>query len=122
LADLPDVIRFLDQNPDIAKINADHVEKTGPMSLNTYSNSKRRDWLMQMIGKPVLLFPGNDWLNPPSEKSTPIFCTCGHLIGWGLNGQIHLKRGGHVMTAGFPKCDNCGLRVREWKESIPRSG
>jgi spore coat polysaccharide biosynthesis protein SpsF len=120
LSDLKEILLFLDKRQDIARINADCVEKTGPLSLNTYSNSQRRNWLVQMIGKPMLLFPGNEWLTPPDKRATPVFCTCGQLIGWGLNGKLHLKKGGHIMTAGFPLCDNCGLRVREWKESIPR--
>lgn len=117
LESLPNVIKFLDANPDIAKINADRQERTGPLSLNTYSNSQRREWLMAMGGgKPFMTWTGRI-VRPPDRTAIPIFCTCGHSLGWGFQGQLHLTGGG-IMAAGFPKCPNCGLMVREWKRAL----
>jgi len=107
LSPLRDVIRFLDRNPQVARINSDQVEKTGPLNLNTYSNSKRVEWLMSMQGQPVMTWEG-EILTPPDKKSTPMFCNCGHLVGWGIEGRLH-TRNGSIISSGFPKCDKCGL-------------
>lgn len=116
LESLPNIIKFLDLNPDIAKINADRQERTGPLSLNTYSNGQRREWLMAMVGKPFRTWTGRT-VKPPDQNATPVFCTCGHSLGWGHQGQLYLTGGG-IMAAGFPQCSNCGLMVREWKRAI----
>lgn len=116
LSALPDVIKFLDANPDIARINADRQERTGPLSLNTYSNGQRRDWLVAMMGKNFQTWTGRT-VRPPDRTATPIFCTCGHSLGWGYQGQLYLTDGS-IMAAGFPKCSNCGLMVREWRRAL----
>jgi spore coat polysaccharide biosynthesis protein SpsF len=119
LADLRDVIKFLDGNPDIAKINAHTTEKTGPLSLNTYSNGQRRKWLMNMVGKSVYTWT-DEWVNPPDTRATPILCSCGWLVGWGHRASLYMRDGSR-MDRGFPRCKSCGLLVREWKEAIQPS-
>lgn len=115
MAPVDEVVKFLDGNPDIARINANRIEKTGPLSLNSYSNSKRRQWLVQMQGKPVMGWDGKI-THPPDKRATPIFCSCGHPVGQGWQGRLYLPDGS-LMDSGFPKCRNCGLITREWKEA-----
>lgn len=115
LAHTKEVISFLDANPDIARINTEMQEKTGPLNLNTYSNRQRREWLNDMIAKPVLNWDGK-LVEPPGHAAVPIFCTCGHTLGWGWRGRLHLPDGS-IMAEGFPKCRNCGLIVREWRRA-----
>jgi spore coat polysaccharide biosynthesis protein SpsF len=119
LADVKTIVNFLDNRPDIVRINSGYTEKTGITNLNTYDNAQRRAWLSDMVGKPVMTIEGK-WLKPPSPKATPIFCSCGNCVGWGEYGRLHLKDG-HIMDVGFPKCNNCGLMVREWKKAAPRA-
>lgn len=116
LADLRDVIKLLDRRPDLARINAHLTEKTGPLSLNTYDNGQRRKWLMNMVGKSIYTFDGR-WVSPPDRQAIPTFCSCGELLGWGAKGSLHM-RDGSIMNKGFPRCKNCGLVVREWREAI----
>lgn len=115
LAPLTEIIKFLDVHPDVARMNTDCQEKTGPLTLNTYSNRQRRDWLLDMIGKPVLNWDGK-LIESPGHAATPIFCTCGQALGWGWRGRLHLPDGS-IMDAGFPKCKSCGLLVREWRQA-----
>lgn len=119
LAPLKDAILFLDKNPSVARINSDQVEKTGPLSLKTYSNSKRREWLLDFQGRKIMTWEGG-YISTPSKEASPIFCNCGHLIGWGMLGRLYL-RDGSIMDVGFPKCPSCGLFVRQWQKSIPRA-
>lgn len=119
LSPLSSVIRFLDKNPQVARINAEQMEKTGPLNLNTYSNSKRVEWLVAMQGKGVMAWNGQI-LSPPDKQATPVFCNCGQLIGWGMSGRLH-TRNGSIIDVGFPKCDSCGLFARHWQKMIPRT-
>lgn len=119
LADLKDVIKLLDQRPDLAKINATIPEKTGPLSLATYSNGQRRRWMMNMVGKSVYTWSG-EWVHPVDKRATPIMCHCGELIGWGWKSSLYM-RDGTRLDRGFPRCRACGVLVREWKEAIQPS-
>lgn len=116
---LVDVIDYLDSNDNVAKLNRERVEKTGP--LTSYNYDQRRMWMYYMIGQPVLGWD-NRWRKPLSDKSSPIFCWRGHLLGFAQDGILHTEDGKIQLEAGKVKCRNedCGSS-RIWHEAIARS-
>lgn len=116
LAPLKDVIQFLDRFPRLAQINTEQTEKTGPLSLKTYSNAKRGQWLKQMQGQPVMGWNG-EWVQPPDKRASPVFCNCGHLVGHGWQGRLYLTDG-DIINSGVPSCRRCKLLVRTWKKAL----
>ena len=122
LAPLKDVIKYLDANPGVARLNSNEVEKTGPLNLNTYDNAHRRRWLMGFSGKPIMTWEGK-WIEPPSPHAVPVFCRCGELLGYGDRTRLHTLKttGTHslMLEHGYVKCRACGA-IREWKSGYAK--
>jgi spore coat polysaccharide biosynthesis protein SpsF len=114
---LPNVIKLLDRNQDIARINRERVEKTGP--LTTYHFQQRRYWMYAMTGKPFLQWDGK-WYEPFSrEGAKPIWCKCGRIcLGFAQGGSLYTV-GGEVIEQGKTKCRDCGI-VRVWDRAVER--
>lgn len=112
LSPTQDVIRFLDENSEIASINQQRVEITGP--LTSYDYQLRRNWMRAMNGKPVVLWDGTVLHIP--EKSSPIFCNSGRcLLGYGKNGVLYKRDGDCISGDAFISC-SCGTG-RYWKKA-----
>ena len=118
LAPVKEIVRFLDTHPDIAKINSGYAEKTGPLSLNTYSNSQRRAWLMGLVNQKIMTWQG-EWITPPGDGAFPVFCRCGNLLGHGWEAKLYTRDRAVILKNGFVRCPNC-MAVKEWREEIPR--
>lgn len=119
LASLKEVINYLDRNESVARINSGYIEKTGPLSLETYSNAQRRKWLLGTVGQPVLDWSGA-WITPPGKTAIPILCKCGNLLGHGWETRFYSLKKDAIITQGFVKCSNCN-GMRKWDEAIPRA-
>jgi len=116
---LPSVIKFLDKNEDIARLNRERVEKTGPLS--SYQFQQRRYWLYQMTGKPFLQWNGK-WYKPfNKEGAKPIWCKCGRVVLGFAQGGLLYTVGGEVIEQGKTKCRDCGI-VRVWDRAVERKG
>ncbi len=116
LSPLKEVIKFLDLNPNIAAINSNVAEKTGPLNLSTYSNSQRRIWHNQMVGKTYYTWDGKK-INPPNKLAVPIFCNgCENVLGQAFEGKLYLATNGSILEKGFPRCTSCSLMSREWRK------
>jgi len=88
LAPLEQIIVFLDAHPDIAQLNRERVERTGP---STYPYSLRRQWHKLMQGQPVLRWD-NAWWNPPVAGASPVFCGSGAcLLGFASKGVLYTR-------------------------------
>lgn len=102
-APLLEVIKFLDDNHDVAQMNRERVERTG---VSTYKYTEKRIWHKAMQGKPVMTWQ-NKWIKPQTDKSVPVFCQCGELYGYSTLNVIHLLDGTQI-EAGKLKCKECG--------------
>jgi len=118
-ASLPDVIKFLDKNQDIARLNRERVEKTGPSI--SYQFQQRRYWLYNMTGKPFLQWDGK-WYKPfDKQQSKPIWCKCGRVVlGFAQGGALYTV-GGETIEQGKTRCRDCGV-VRSWDKAVERRG
>lgn len=88
LATVPAIIRYLDANNDIAQLNAECVERTGPSRL---SYQVKRDWMRAMRGRPIVGWDNNLW-SPPGGNSKPVFCSSGKcFIGHARNGILYTR-------------------------------
>jgi spore coat polysaccharide biosynthesis protein SpsF len=111
-----DIIRLLDERPDLASINQQRVEITGPIT--SYDYSLRRTWMKCMTGKPVILWDDTIW-KPIDNKAVPIFCNSGRcLVGYGYDGILYTREGDRI-SSGYRTC-SCGAG-KYWKESLARS-
>lgn len=114
-APLIDVIRYLDDNPSVAKLNREKVEKTGPTT--SYERKLRRGWMKAMRGQPVVGWDGRVW-EPPDQRAQPVFCDAGRcLVGFGFKGVLHYAATSQ-MVSGRIGCD-CGAG-RVWREAEER--
>ncbi len=114
LASIPEVNRFLDDNPDVVALNSMRHEKTGPTISHTYR--ERRAWYKAMSGKPMVDWQGGVW-NPPSPSATPVFCANGHcLVGYGHDGNLYTKEGHCIRGYSRIACA-CGAG-KVWKNPI----
>lgn len=105
LAPLPDITRWLDNNPEVVLLNSQIREKTGPTI--TFNYHLRRAWFKMMEGKSVVDWQGHVWKSP-HEKATPVFCNNGRcLIGYGFDGSLYTKEGHCVRGYARITCD-CG--------------
>ena len=118
LSPVKEIVHFLDIHPEIAKINSGYSEKTGPLSLHTYSNSQRRAWLMGLANRNIMTWQG-EWIKPPGEGAFPIFCRCGNLLGHGWESKLYTRNRAVILKQGFVRCPNC-MMVKEWRQEIPR--
>lgn len=110
-APMTEVVHFLDTHPEIAAINGERVEKTGPLS--SYDYSLRRGWMRAMSGKPVVAWDDTVWM-PPGKRAVPIFCSAGKcLVGYGNNGVLYTKSGDKIAGEAYKNCA-CGAG-RYWK-------
>jgi len=119
LSPLPDILKFLDGNEEMARINQGCIEKTGPLS--SYNYQQRRIWRRYMTGKDFEGFLGwnGQWYRPKTAMSEPIFCKCGQeCLGMSDYGVLYLKDGESTMEAGKVKC-SCGLAV-VWNKAKER--
>lgn len=104
LASVPEIIGFLDQHQEIASLNRNRVEKTGPTI--SYDYQTQRTWMRAMEGKPVITWDNMIWF-PPSPKAQPVFCQAGQdLIGFAMNGILYTRMG-YIQGAAYLNCA-CG--------------
>lgn len=86
---LLDVIKFLDRHHDIASINRERVERTGP---SCYDYPTQRAWAKAIENKPIV-----DWENVtwnPQRGGIPQFCDSGRcMIGYAVGGRLFMKDG-----------------------------
>jgi spore coat polysaccharide biosynthesis protein SpsF len=114
LADVPTIIRFLDEHPEIAKLNHDRVERTG---LTTYDYATQRVWMKQLQGQRIVTWSGQV-LCPPTDNAQTVFCKSGrHFLGYGVEGTLHLPNGTQIRN-GYIKCD---CSVLAWQPKISNS-
>ncbi len=112
LSPIANVVRYLDAHEDIAAINRERVERTGP---TRYSRDTQRTWIRQMQGQPIATWHGNMWY-PPSSKSEPVFCGSGQcFMGFAERGVLHTQ---HGMIEGRARllCE-CG-QGKDWNAPI----
>lgn len=117
---LPQVIKHLDENPEVMKLNQGQVELTGPMI--SYHYQQHRIWKSLLKGQPELDW--NDrWWRPLSPEQAPVFCHRGHLLGYEQHGILYTRDGEVQLESGKIKCSaaDCGAS-RIWKFPTPRSG
>jgi hypothetical protein len=90
---LHEVIDLLDENPDLACMNAHVAERTGP--LTTYTPEQRRGWMAQMVGSVVDWQGDWSWLlgNGGGEKA--IWCDSGRCY---LGHARHVRGGVTVLV------------------------
>lgn len=100
------IIKFLDQNPEIAAINREKVEKTG---VSSYLYQQQRVWWALMKGQPELDW-NDKWWSPMNGDQVPQFCHQGHLLGYAQGGILYTKDGETQIEAGKVKCpvEGCG--------------
>jgi spore coat polysaccharide biosynthesis protein SpsF len=114
LAPLKDIIAFLDANQDVALLNHDRVERTGP---STYTYQEKRKWMNSMAGKPVLDWNGRLW-TPPSTSAYPVFCRSEQChIGFAHNGVLYTNDA-EIRGDAYVHC-GCGSGL-VWKGIIKR--
>jgi len=111
--DLLDVLRILDENPEIAMINAERGERTGPYA--SYSQEDRHKWARAQVGQRVVLW--NDEIMEPGKRSKPIFCHAGLCLVGFHEGEELVTVYGDRIKKGFVHCP-CGAG-RFWREAIP---
>jgi len=116
---LATVIKLLDKSPELANINRERVEKTGPVI--SYSYQQHRIWKMLMKGQPVFDW-NNKWWKPLNDQQAPVFCHRGHLLGYEQNGILYTRDGETQIESGKIKCqtDDCGS-AKYWELAKPRS-
>lgn len=104
---LPQIIKHLDKLPDIAKLNRERIEKTGP--LTSYVYQQHRIWMSLMKGQPELDW-NNKWWRPLSSSQSPMFCHRGHLLGYEQHGILYTKDGEVQLESGKIRCTykDCG--------------
>jgi len=110
MAELDHVIRYMDINEDISKINRTRVEKTGLST--SYNRYEMRQWFKLMQGVPVMTWD-DTILQPVNERAVPIFCsasTC--MLGYALDGILYRKNGDRIIGQAKIDCD-CGAG-RPW--------
>ena len=114
LAELDHIIRYIDINNEIARINRTRVEKTGLSA--SYSNAEMRTWFKLMRGVPIMSWDDTIW--EPNDRSTPVFCLAGTcLLGYAdSNGVLHRKNGD--MIVGKAKIDCPCKSGRIWNKAI----
>jgi len=116
LAPLSEINRYIDNNPDVARLNIKQVEKTGPTI--SYNYRERRAWFKLMQGVPVVAWDGSIW-DAPDEKATPIFCSSGKcLVGYGWEGELHTKEGHRIKGFSRISC-SCGTG-KVWRSPIKK--
>ena len=114
LESLPEINHFIDNNPDVARLNVKRVEKTGPTI--SYNYRERRSWFKLMQGVPVVAWDGSIW-NAPNEKATPVFCSSGKcLVGYGWEGELHTREGHRIKGFSRISCP-CGTG-KVWQSPI----
>ena len=106
LKPLTEVIRHLDQNPKVARLNREKIEKTG---VSSYEYQQQRIWMNLMKGQPELDWD-NKWWRPMNGQQVPIFCHRGHLLGYAQYGTLYTRDGEIQIEAGKIKCqkEGCG--------------
>lgn len=113
---LTTIIRYLDENNDIANINRELVEKTGLDA--SYDYDERRRWAKLMQGKPFITW-NDEVYHPQDDRSTPIYCSSGKCImGYGHKGILYRLNGDRIRGGAYMQCD-CGAGLT-WKEPIRR--
>lgn len=112
LAPMRDVIGFLDANPRVAMLNRERVAITGPRV--SYDFDKRREWVKEMRGRPIIAWDGSVW-EPPDERAQPVFCSSGScVVGFGWEGALYLPADGGTVTGRARLSCRCGAG-RVWK-------
>jgi len=117
LAPLLDILAFLDQHQDIAELNRERVERTGP---STYNYEVKRAWMKAMRGQAIVGWDNKVW-DVPSKEALPVFCSSGQcLLGLGDKGTLYMKDARITGDAWIDcKCGpGGGLRWRDSADAI----
>lgn len=117
LKPLKQVIRLLDRESDMSRLNRERVERTG---VSSYEYQQQRDWMNLMKGQPELDW-NDKWWRPMGGDQTPIFCHRGHLLGYAQYGTLYTRDGETQIEAGKVKCraEGCGSS-KYWKLAAER--
>ena len=108
LAPTNEIVSFLDKHDEIAKLNSDRVEVTGP---TTYSYDVKREWSKHMRGKNIVCWDDTIW-NLPHKSDEPVFCNGGIcLLGYAHDGTLHRTNGDEIRGNAMIKC-KCGAGKR----------
>lgn len=110
LKPLSEVIKFLDKNPEIARLNRERVEKTGPIT--SYEFDLHRQWVSLMKGKPELDW-NDKWWQPKTSDHKPVFCENGHLLGYAQYGTLFTRNDEVQLEAGKVACQFEGCESSE---------
>jgi spore coat polysaccharide biosynthesis protein SpsF len=103
LAPMPEIIKYLDEHPDVVRLNRENVERTG---LTCYDYRTQRAWTKDMVGKDIHCWDGNIW-RAPDDKSQPIFCKSGmDFLGYANRDGILQAKFGRI-ASGYLNCA-CG--------------
>lgn len=116
LAPLEKVIRWLYKHEDVARLNADRVERSGP--IRSYNDDQRVGWFRLMRDAKMVTWDNELRIPPKRGQAYQIQCSCGGLLGWGHQGVLY-HVDGHEVRDGFVRCAQCGtgLNWLEKKES-----
>lgn len=114
LTPLAEIIRYLDGHKDVASLNQQRIEITGPVTSTDYAT--QRSWVRLMQGQPIISWDNRVW-KPTDSRAQPVFCVSGtHLIGFASeDGILHTKWG--KLSDGVLECE-CGQRI--WHEPLRR--
>jgi len=114
-----EVIALLDRWPDLAAINQNVIERTGP--LTTYTTGQRQRWTEQMEGRIVDWSGDWTWMEGRTDGEQAIWCDAGTCyIGHSQGPRLVLPSGTRIEGNATLAC-GCGAG-RTWHESKRRAG
>jgi glutamate-1-semialdehyde 2,1-aminomutase len=93
-----------------------HKERTGPTV--SYTNQEESRWRRFMMRADFVITWEDQELRKPgeAERTIQVFCDSGQcLLGWGVNGTLHMVDGGIIHHAGRLACE-CGAGGKWWKK------
>ena len=107
LAPLRDVVRWLDVNSHISKINWGLEEKTGPVV--SYDHKTKIGWTKLMEGAAVMGWDNHIRQPLNRDRARKISCQgCGEFVGWGSRGGFYHRDNERLtIREGFIPCPSC---------------
>jgi spore coat polysaccharide biosynthesis protein SpsF (cytidylyltransferase family) len=117
--EVEELIDLLDSDRNLARINQDCEEKTGPTI--SFDKTTRLEWLDDLEGKQIIFWDDEVW-QPLNANSKPIFCkegTC--LIGQYGRGVLRLRGGVEVRSGAIDIPCPCGAG-RHWRPNRVQEG
>jgi spore coat polysaccharide biosynthesis protein SpsF len=102
------ILEYLDKHPEVASMNRERVEKTGPSRVN---QAERKSYYKAMRGKAIIGWDGNVW-EPMGDTAEPVFCSSGQcLLGQAMHGVLYRIGGDQIRGDAMLSC-KCGLTKR----------